>query len=106
MSLDIHFFKNDVDFWKMRKDIDTLQERLRAIQDEIEQLDDDYEDAKSSAFNITHNLNEMARAVGLYDVLWNPEDNGWGNYENLVSFCKLVLQKCCEYPDTVIEDAE
>lgn len=138
MSLDIHFFKNDVDFQKIRKDIDTLQETLRSIQDKIEQLEDDYEDAKLSAFNITHNLNNMAKAVGLYDVLWNPEEsgitvasqmilpleegikeleaspdkykaynppNGWGSYENFVSFCKSVLQKCWEYPDAVIEAA-
>lgn len=54
MSLNIHFFKNDVDFRKIRKDIDTLQEKLRAIQDEIEKPEDDYEEAKLSAFNITH----------------------------------------------------
>lgn len=76
MSLDIHFFKKNVDFRKIRKDIDTLQEKLRSIQDEIEQLEDDYEDAKLSAFNITHNLNEMAKAVGLYEVLWHPEEIG------------------------------
>lgn len=76
MSLDIHFFKNDVDFQKIRKDIDSLQNTLRSIQDKIEQLEDDYEDAKLSAFNITHNLNEMAKAVGLYEVLWHPEEIG------------------------------
>ncbi len=136
MSLDIHFFKNDVDFREIRTNINTLQETFQNIQKEIEQLEDDYEDAKLSAFNITHNLHKMADAVGLYNVLWHPEEigitlasqmilplekgikeleanpdkykaynppNGWGNYENLVSFCKSVLQKCYEYPDAVVE---
>lgn len=26
--------------------------------------------------NITHNLNKMAEAAGIYDVLWHPEKNG------------------------------
>ena len=33
---------------------------------------------------------------------FNPP-NGWGNYENLVSFCKSALHWCREYPDAVIE---
>lgn len=138
MSLDIQFFKNDIDFRKIREDIDTLYETLRNTQDKIEQLEDDYDDAKLSSHNITHNLNKMAEAVGLYEVLWRPEEigitiasqmilplekgikeleanpnkykaynppNGWGNYEDFVSFCKSVLQKCREYPDAVIEAA-
>jgi hypothetical protein len=76
MSLDIQFFKNDIDFRKLREDIDILYETLRSTQDKIEQLEDDYEDATLSAFNITHNLNKMAEAVGLYEVLWRPEEIG------------------------------
>lgn len=26
--------------------------------------------------NITHNLNRMADAAGIYDVLWRPDENG------------------------------
>lgn len=26
--------------------------------------------------NITHNLNDMARAAGFYDALWRPDENG------------------------------
>ena len=26
--------------------------------------------------NITHNLNKMARAAGIYEVLWRPDENG------------------------------
>ena len=40
----------------------------------MEQLEDDFEEAKLSTLNITHNLNNMAKAVGLYEVLWRPEE--------------------------------
>jgi hypothetical protein len=33
---------------------------------------------------------------------FNPS-NGWGKYEDLVSFCQLTLQRCREYPDAIIE---
>ena len=33
---------------------------------------------------------------------FNPP-NGFGSYEDLVGFCKSVLQQCREYPDAVIE---
>jgi hypothetical protein len=26
--------------------------------------------------NVTHNLNKMAEAVGIYEILWKPEENG------------------------------
>ncbi|MDR2627481.1 MAG: hypothetical protein LBC40_05565 [Dysgonamonadaceae bacterium] len=76
MSLDIQFFKNDVDFRKLREDIDATYTKLQAVKTELEELEDDYEDATLSAFNITHNLNKMAEAVGLYEVLWRPEEIG------------------------------
>ncbi|MDR2918804.1 MAG: hypothetical protein LBV72_05515 [Tannerella sp.] len=76
MSLDIHLFKDNIDFRKIRKDIDILYEKRRNIQDELEQLEDEYSDAELSAFNITHNLGKMAQEVGLYDVLWNSEEIG------------------------------
>lgn len=138
MSLDIHFFKNNVDFRKIRKGIDALQEKLRSVQDEIEHLEDYYDDAKLASYNVTHNLSKMAKAVGLDKVLWHPEEigitsasqmieplekgikelesnpdkykslnppNGWGSYEDFVRFCKVVLERCREYPDATIETA-
>ncbi len=114
----------------------TTYTKLQAIKEELEQLEDDFEEAKHSSLNITHNLNNMAKAVGLYEVLWRPEDvgittasqmivplekgidvlvtnpdkykvlnppNGYGSYEDFVSFCKSVLHNCREYPDAVIE---
>ena len=28
------------------------------------------------SMNITHNLGVMARAAGIYDIVWRPEENG------------------------------
>lgn len=87
--------------------------------------------------NITHNLNRMAEAAGLYEYLWRAEEkgiykaeqliaplvngieyleehkeelkekytpaNGWGSYEGLLSFCKELLHRCAEYPQSDVE---
>ena len=66
MSLDLHFFKKDVDFEELRRKIDDLYNKRRTIGDELERLEDDYEEAKLASHNVTHNLSEMAEAVGLY----------------------------------------
>jgi|AGTN01.1.fsa_nt_gi hypothetical protein len=73
MSLDLYFFKKDVDFQGIRNKIDDLHNKLRDIQDKIERLEDDYDDALLSSVNITHNLHVMAKEVRLYEVLWHPE---------------------------------
>lgn len=85
--------------------------------------------------NITHNLNNMAEAAGVYEALWRPEeipvnragdlvhiletglqrllsdpkhfeqynpDNGWGDYDGLVSFVRSYLNACKEYPNARI----
>ena len=136
MSLDLSFYKKGVNLQEIRENISNLYEKKQAIQEEIEQLEDEYGEAELASINITHNLNRMAEAVGLYEVLWRPEEigitsasqmilplekgikklesdpekykafnppNGWGNYENLVKFCKSALHWCREYPDAVIE---
>ncbi|MDR0605292.1 MAG: hypothetical protein LBG80_13400 [Bacteroidales bacterium] len=77
MSLDIYFFKNGFDIQKSRADMDSTYTKLQAIKTELEANPDKYK-------------------------AYNPP-NGWGSYENFVSFCKSVLQKCSEYPDAVIE---
>lgn len=43
--------------------------------------------------NITHNLSEMARACGLYDPLWNPEEKNWTKAEQLVAPLRVGLYK-------------
>ena len=85
--------------------------------------------------NITHNLNAMAEAAGIYQHLWRPEEigidhaeqlvepltaglkllrdypdkfkafnpaNGWGNYDNLVSFVRKYLAACREHPEAKV----
>ena len=74
MSLDLYFFKNDIDIKEIRANISDLYEKRRIIQDKIKQLEDDYDDALLYSVNITHNLNKMAQQVGLYEVLWRPEE--------------------------------
>jgi hypothetical protein len=136
MSLDIYFYKKDFDIQKNRDDLSESYRKFRAIQDEIERLENDYEEAKLYSLNITHNLNNMAKAVGLYEVLWRPKEvgitsasqmiaplekgleelvanpdkykalnppNGYGSYDDFVSFCRSVLHNCREYPNAVIE---
>lgn len=136
MSLDIQLFKKGFNIQKSRADIDAAYSKLQAMKDTLEQLEAEYDDSKLFSHNITHNLNTMAEAAGLYDVLWNPESKGittasqlipflekgikelianpdkykafnppnnYGNYDNLVDFCKTVLQNCRENPDAVIE---
>ncbi len=82
--------------------------------------------------NITHNLNQMADAAGIYKHLWRPDElgikkaseliaplseglqklvaspqeykkynpqNGWGDYDKLVSFVKDYIKACVENPN-------
>lgn len=35
--------------------------------------------------NITHNLNEMADAAGIYGIVWRPDENGITKAKQLVS---------------------
>lgn len=86
--------------------------------------------------NITHNLNVMAKAAGIYYQLWRPDEinvtyteelieplkqglavlksdpekfkklnpeNGWGDYEGLVSFVEDYLKACKEHPNAKVE---
>lgn len=63
-------------------------------------LDVDLYDGDSKVFdrNITHNLNKMADAAGIYECLWRPEDLGITHACNLIAplsdgLTKLVLDK-------------
>lgn len=48
--------------------------------------------------NITHNLNRMAEACGLYDVMWNPDENGWTHAEDLIPRLRYGLTKLVTDP--------
>jgi hypothetical protein len=82
--------------------------------------------------NITHNLNKMWKAAGIYDSLYNSEGqtaasvlsnledglelmikdperfkkldspNGWGTYENAVPWLTRLIKGFKEYPDGII----
>lgn len=85
--------------------------------------------------NITHNVARMARAAGLYDVMWdsndkksrdikpllilgikelkdNPEkykamnpSNGWGSYEHLLFCAENFLSQIKKYPASEISSS-
>jgi hypothetical protein len=44
-------------------------------------------------FNITHNLNKMANACGLYECLWYPNENGYTYAGDIVYLLELGLNK-------------
>jgi len=99
-------------------------------------VEQEFETDRVYEANITHNLNRMADAAGIYEHLWQPEEigitkasqlidplreglhklksdrvkyeaymnkNGWGTYDNLVSFVQNYLDACYEWPDAEIE---
>lgn len=79
--------------------------------------------------NITHNMTPMAKAAGVYEVLWYPlearaselvdplimgiktmvedkekmvtftPDNGWGSYDRLLEFMLEYLKACLLFPE-------
>lgn len=49
--------------------------------------------------NITHNLNNMAEAAGIYMALWRPEDMGYGRAEDLIEPLSEGLIKLLADPD-------
>ena len=99
MSLDLHFFKKDLDFDQIRRNIDSLSNKRRDIEEELERLEDDYEDAKLASHNITHNLNKMAEAVGLYDVLWRPDEIGITTASQMIVPLEKGLEELVANPD-------
>ena len=99
MSLDIHFFKKDVDFNQMRRQIDELYNQRRVIGEELERLEDDYEDAKLASHNVTHNLNKMAEAVGLYEILWRPEEIGITSATQMIAPLEIAIKEFESSPD-------
>lgn len=95
----------------------------------------EYEEECVYSANITGNLATMAKQVGIYDDLWQPQTleihaarwlisplqngleelcwapehfrqfnskNGWGKYEDLVSFAENYLNACKKYPDASV----
>ncbi|MDL2255661.1 hypothetical protein LJC38_03665 [Parabacteroides sp. OttesenSCG-928-K15] len=99
MSLDIYFFKNGFDIQKSRADIDAAYTKLQAIKEELEQLECDYKEATLSNLNVTHNLNNMAKAVGLYEVLWRPEEIGITRASQMIPFLEKGIEELKANPE-------
>ncbi|KAA6331536.1 hypothetical protein EZS27_019865 [termite gut metagenome] len=93
MSLDLYFFKKGFDIQKSRADIDATYTKLQAAKAQLEDLEDAYDEAKLSSLNITHNLNKMAKEVGLYEVLWKPEIIGITIASQMIPFLEKGLKE-------------
>lgn len=50
-------------------------------------------------YNITHNLNKMAEAAGLYKVLWRPEEIGVTYSAEALPILKEGLKKLVDEPE-------
>jgi hypothetical protein len=50
--------------------------------------------------NITHNLNTMAQAAGVYRELWRPDEIGFIKASDLIKPLSRGLMLLCEDPDT------
>lgn len=49
--------------------------------------------------NITHNLNRMATAAGIYDALWRPDEVGIKKARELLAILVVGLEKLLDDPE-------
>lgn len=49
--------------------------------------------------NITHNLNKMALAAGLYEALWRPDENGLDKAADLIPLLEAGLGTLQDNPE-------
>jgi hypothetical protein len=49
--------------------------------------------------NITHNLNKMAEAAGIYAALWRPDENGFVYAKDIIPALQYGLAKLIANPD-------
>ena len=99
MGLDLYFFKKNINIHEVRENISNLYDKLRFLQDEIEQLEDIYDDAKLADVHLTHNLTKMADAVGLYEVLWKPDEIGITMASQMIPFLEKGIKELRESPE-------
>jgi len=57
------------------------------------------DDAKVWSGNITHNLTRMAEAIGAYDALWRPEENGIEEARQLIVPLTAAREKLLQMPE-------
>ena len=49
--------------------------------------------------NITHNLNRMADAAGIYKCLWRPDENGFDTAGQLIEPLAFAIEQMKCYPE-------
>ncbi len=49
--------------------------------------------------NITHNLNKMAEAAGIYGVLWRPDENGATHARHIIKVLREGLLELIEHKE-------
>ncbi len=49
--------------------------------------------------NMTHNLNRMAHEAGIYDVLWQPNENGFHTAEDIVPVLQAGVDLLASDPE-------
>ena len=60
---------------------------------------EDEESNEVYSANITHNLNKMAEAAGIYQSLWRPEEIGATHARQLIRRLEVGLKKLINSPD-------
>lgn len=62
---------------------------------------DDGESFETEVFwaNITHNLNRMADAAGIYDALWRPDENGFERAKDIIPILEKGLFELKDNPE-------
>lgn len=60
---------------------------------------DKYESEELYTANITHNLNTMAAAAGLYEPLWRPDESNWTKANDLIPLLEAGLEKLKSDPE-------
>ena len=92
MSLEISLVSGgdvEIENWKRRKQraIEQAKEGLNLIVPLVEQYYDDRRPLENKCLyngSITHNLSRMAKEVGLYEVLWKPEEIGAATGKDII----------------------
>lgn len=49
--------------------------------------------------NITHNLTSMAGAVGIYEALWRPDENGFVYAQDVITILSKGLSELAANPE-------
>lgn len=74
-------------------------EEVREKWPEANVSEEKYESNEIYAANITHNLNTMAAAAGLYEALWRPDENNWSKAGDLIEVLEAGLEKLKADPE-------